>query len=72
MPKIKTKTKRCGNKRSYDTLLKAQEAVVILLKARQKQGNAVAVFLRAYGCPHCGKFHYGRTRNINWDLLKEK
>lgn len=36
-----------------------------------KRGSPVVSFLRAYGCP-CGSFHYGKTRDINWDLVMSK
>lgn len=64
-PKAKRLRRRCANKRSYDTLDQAKSAAAGLVALRKKQGNPVVTFLRAYGC-HCGKFHFGNTKNIDW------
>jgi len=57
------------NKRAYDTIEEAKRALGSWLAKRRKEGKPIVTMMRAYGC-HCGKFHIGSTREINWDLVK--
>lgn len=66
MPK---KDKKCGGKAGYPTLQAAQAAAAAMCRKKAKQGTPVVTFLRAYGC-HCGRFHYGGTREIDWSKIK--
>lgn len=61
-------SKKCAGKVAYPTLQAAQIAAAKMCKDKAKKGNAVVTFMRAYGC-HCGKFHYGRTRQIDWSQV---
>ena len=61
-------SRRCGNKRGYTTLDQARAAAARLAARRASQGNPVVSFLRAYGCS-CGKYHFGSSRQIDWDRL---
>lgn len=60
----KASSRKCGRKIKYETLDDAKRAAAIFAK---KKG--VVTILQAYGC-HCGKFHFGRTRQIDWDRVK--
>jgi hypothetical protein len=61
---------RCHDgKHSFPTLQAAQAAAAGMAKRKEKQGHAIVTFLRAYAC-HCGKFHYGKTREIDWSRVK--
>lgn len=57
-------------KKPYPTLQAAKIAAAQLANKRAQQGNPVVSFLRAYGCA-CGKFHFGSSRVIDWDRLKQ-
>lgn len=57
-------------KKPYPTLQAAKAAAAQLADKRARQGNPVVSFLRAYGCA-CGKFHFGSSRVIDWDRLKQ-
>lgn len=57
-----------GKKISYPTLAAAQVAAAKMAKRKEQQGNPIVTFLRAYGCP-CGKFHIGKTRDIDWSKV---
>jgi len=63
------KQRKCAGKVAYPTLKAAQAAAAGMCRRKGKQGNVVATFLRAYGC-HCGKFHYGNTKEIDWSKVK--
>lgn len=52
--------KKCGNKRKYNTIEEAQKAAAIFAKKKK-----IITMMRAYGC-HCGKFHFGKTKQIDW------
>ena len=54
-------------KRGFDSLELAQQAAHALVRAKAKT-DPIATFLRAYGC-HCGKFHFGKTKDINWSVV---
>lgn len=56
-------------KQAYPTLQAAQAAAAGMARRKDKQGNTIVTFLRAYGCP-CGKFHFGKTREIDWSQVK--
>ena len=61
---------RCHDgKRAYDTLAQAQAAAAHMAHRKDRQGNTIVTFLRAYAC-HCGRFHFGRTRDIDWSRVK--
>lgn len=65
----KKRMKKCHDgKQSFDTLELAQQAVHSLVRAKARKGDTVVTFLRAYCCP-CGKFHFGRTHEINWGAV---
>lgn len=66
---IPKKNKRCDGKVAYPTLKAAQAAAASMCARKSKQGSPVVTFLRAYGCA-CGRFHYGRTRDIDWSKVK--
>lgn len=61
--------KKCAGKVAYPTLQAAQAAAAMMCKNKAEKGSPVVTFMRAYGC-HCGKFHYGRTREIDWSQVK--
>lgn len=62
--------RRCHDgKRAFPTLEAAQAAAAALAHNKAKQSNTIVTFLRAYGCA-CGKFHFGKTRNIDWSQVK--
>ena len=61
---------RCHEgKQRFLTLEAAQAAAAGLARRKDKQGNTIVTFLRAYACA-CGGFHLGKTREINWSLVK--
>lgn len=55
---------KCGSKIKYNSLEDAKKAAAIFAK---KKG--IITIMRAYGC-HCGKFHIGRTKEIDWSKVK--
>lgn len=57
-------------KKPYPTLQAAKRAAVQLADKRARQGNPVVSFLRAYGCS-CGQFHFGSSRQIDWDRVRQ-
>lgn len=62
--------KKCrSGKQSFGTLKEAQAAAAHLAYRRDKQGAPIVTFLRAYGC-ECGKFHFGKTKDIDWSKVK--
>lgn len=62
--------RRCHNgKVAFPTLQAAQSAAAAMAARKDRQGNPIVTFLRAYGCA-CGAFHFGRTRNIDWSRVK--
>lgn len=68
-PPGKQRMRKCHEgKRPFDTLREAQAAAAGMAKRKDRQGNPIVTMLRTYGCA-CGKFHFGRTRDINWDLV---
>lgn len=69
-PKQRRMRKCHAGKVAFDTLDQAKAAASGMARRKGKQGNPVVTMLRAYGCA-CGKFHFGRTREINWDLVAE-
>ena len=65
----KNKKHACSTgKRPYDSLQEAQTAAIVIVKSKAKGKNPIVSHMRAYACA-CGKFHIGRTKGINWDLL---
>lgn len=56
-------------KKTYPTLEAAQQAAAIVAKKKDKQGNPIVTYLRAYGC-HCGGFHFGKSKEIDWSKVK--
>lgn len=71
MPKpAKKRMRRCHDgKHSFPTLQAAQAAAAAMAQRKDRQGNTIVTFLRAYGCP-CGRFHFGKTRDIDWSKVK--
>lgn len=66
----KAHMRRCHEgKRRFSTLREAQAAAAGMAKRKDKQGNTIVTFLRAYGCA-CGGYHFGKTKEINWALVK--
>lgn len=66
----KRRMRRCHTgKVSFPTLQAAQAAAAAMAQRKDRQGNAIVTFLRAYGCP-CGRFHFGKTRDIDWSKVK--
>jgi len=62
--------RRCHEgKQRFATLEQAQAAAAALVRRRAEQGQPIVTWLRAYGCA-CGGFHFGRTHQINWDLIR--
>jgi len=57
-------------KRRYNSLDEAKAAASAFARKKAKTGSPIVTFLRAYGCA-CGGFHIGKTRGINWDLVRE-
>ena len=70
-PNKKRMNSCCNGKKKYNSLQEANDALHGMMRKKEKQGalKVVVSAMRAYGCP-CGKFHFGRTRGINWDLIK--
>ncbi len=60
--------KSCARKQRFATLKEAQAAASNMARNKAAKGNPVVSFLRAYGC-ECGGFHYGNTKQIDWDLV---
>lgn len=71
MPQTRARRMRkCHDgKKPFPTLQAAQAAAAMLAKRKDRQGNTIVTFLRAYGCP-CGKYHFGKTRDIDWSKVK--
>lgn len=71
MPKPTQRRMRkcCNGKRKFPTMHDAQMAAASMARRKDKQGNTIVTFMRAYGCP-CGSFHFGRTRDIDWSKVK--
>lgn len=66
----KSRMRRCHDgKKRYETHAEATTARVGMINRKRTTGNAVATFLRVYGCA-CGGFHFGRTKEINWAAVK--
>lgn len=61
--------KCCEGKRRFSTLKEAQQAAAALAFNKKRQGAPIVTFLKAYGCPSCGGFHFGRTKKIDWDAV---
>jgi hypothetical protein len=62
--------RRCHDgKRPYASLAEAKAAAWGMAERKLKKGEPIVTYLRAYGCP-CGRFHIGKTRDINWDLVR--
>lgn len=59
----------CDGKRRFGTLGEAQRAAAEMVARKDRQGLTIVTWLRAYGC-RCGGFHFGRTRQINWDVIR--
>lgn len=65
----KRRMRKCHDgKVPFDTLEQAKAAAAGMARRKAARGNPIVTHLRAYGCA-CGKFHFGRTREINWDLV---
>lgn len=71
MPKSSKRRMRrcCRDKRAFDTLEEAKRAAAGMAYRKAKKGIPIVTHLRAYGCP-CGKFHYGKTKQIDWDRVR--
>jgi len=72
--KYKTKAQRkrrmCGGKVGHDS---KEAAIVAIRKTRaenQKNGTVRAVALKAYLC-HCGKWHIGHGKRLDWKYLEK-
>lgn len=61
--------RRHDGKRAFPTLEAAQRAAAALAANRARKGQTIVSFLRAYGC-HCGQFHFGRTKAIDWSRVR--
>ena len=61
---------RCHDgKRGYKTISEARRAAARMASQRQRNGNVIVQYLKAYGC-WCGKFHVGSTGNIDWSKVR--
>lgn len=58
----------CKGKVGYPTLQAAQAAAAAMAAKKAKKGATIVSFLRAYGCG-CGKFHFGKTKQIDWSKI---
>lgn len=65
----KKRPRHCAGKHGYETLEAARAAAFHLARRKQEVGEPIASYLRAYKCS-CGKFHFGKTRGINWEAVK--
>lgn len=66
----KSRLRKCHDgKNSFATLEQAQAAASDMARKKQRQGNPIVTYLRAYGCA-CGKFHFGRSKDIDWSKVK--
>ncbi len=62
--------RRCHEgKRAYPTLDAARAAAAAMAQRKDRQGQTIVTWLRAYGCA-CGAFHFGKTREIDWSRVK--
>lgn len=62
--------RRCHDgKASFPSLKAAQIAAASMAARKDRDGNPIVTFLRAYGCP-CGRFHFGKTRDIDWSRVR--
>lgn len=67
----KARMRRCHDgKRAFDTIEQAKAAAAALARNMERKGQPIVTHLRAYGCA-CGKFHFGRTRDIDWQRVAE-
>lgn len=55
--------RKCGSKVSYATIEAAKKGAAMFAEKKK-----IITILRAYGCS-CGKFHFGRTKDIDWSKL---
>lgn len=55
-------------KAPYPTLQLAQAAAAGLARRKDRQGNRIVTWLRAYRCT-CGSFHIGKSRSIDWSRV---
>lgn len=69
MPNRKRMSKCHDGKQAYPTLEAAQAAAAIMAHRKARHGNPIVTFLRAYECA-CGKFHFGKTKDIDWSQIK--
>lgn len=70
MPTPASRMRRCHEgKKPFDTHEAACAAIRRMCASKEKQGNPIVSFMRAYGCA-CGKFHVGKTRDIDWSRIK--
>lgn len=53
----------------YETFDLARAAAAAMADRKAKQGNPIVSFINAYGCA-CGKYHIGKTNNIDWSRVK--
>lgn len=60
----KQKRKICGKKIGYNTIKEARRAAAMFTMTKN-----IVTYMKAYQC-HCGMFHIGSTKKINWDKVK--
>lgn len=59
----KGRRRGCEGKRFYETEDRAKGAVRSILAASRKNPDRIRNgFLKPYKCPHCGKWHVGRSK----------
>lgn len=58
------KRKKCGRKICYNSLAEAKKAAAIFATKKK-----IVTFMQAYKC-HCGSFHIGGTKKIDWSKVK--
>lgn len=57
-------------KHKFQTKEKAQAALCTLVnKKRKSKRTKIVTHLKAYYCC-CGLWHYGNSKDIDWDLIK--
>ena len=64
-----TKRSACSGKKRYNTLQEARVGAAKLAADRAAQGDPVLTYLRAYKCQHCGGYHFGSCRRIDWEAF---
>ena len=62
------KVRMCDGKTGYASREAALATIHSMRSYNGRNGNVRAAAIRAYLC-HCGKWHIGHTRRINWKYL---